>query len=151
MLHTSFPQDTHRVHADRQYVLRDVSQHIFHRNPVTWKLDVGMHLVCCYAYYSCLCTSWPCHPYYFISSINLAAFYTCNVCTCIYVCDTLSLSLSFSLSLSLSTQIHRPYQMLLWSRARNMTFITKQWTMWYVLILYWSVHVRLCIWHCYIP
>ena len=44
---------------------RDAYLHIFHRSPVTRKLDVGMHLVC-YRYYTCLRTFWPYHPYLFL-------------------------------------------------------------------------------------
>ena len=42
--------------SSRDNNVRDASLHIFHRNPVTWKLDVGMHLICYYPY--CLYTFW---------------------------------------------------------------------------------------------
>ena len=38
--------------------------HIYHRNPVTSKEDVGIHLVCYYSYYSYLCTFGPTIPTY---------------------------------------------------------------------------------------
>ena len=36
-----------------------------------YEKSVGMHLVCYYPYFSCLCTFWPCHPYLLLQFIYL--------------------------------------------------------------------------------
>ena len=53
-------------------MLQKTCLHTFHRKSVPWKLDVGMHLVYYYLYYSCLNTFWPYCPY-----LSLHFFYTC--------------------------------------------------------------------------
>ncbi len=44
--------------------------------PATQKASVGMYGGCNYPHKSCLCTFWPCHPYFFLQFYSIV-FYTC--------------------------------------------------------------------------